>query len=388
MVPVLDWAWDHRPGQDDNQILGKTEITSRLTKFGDDVRNRVNALIGEDEDGIIHEDELDDYIAQARQDATSPQATEEKVDCLVNGKTVQVDSDTCALVTALTTGSDEPSQENATQAPPVVETPSLTGETCSNKGVRADSDPAAHPEGITFNNGDLKGSYIIHVWSNFRDPNLNPQNFPPPDGVNTTQHEFILWVKYGEVVTLPPGTGGSIWRYDCDAMGWADYNREREIEGFYPITVAQIQSYYETGNPWTATETTSSSPADSPQQSDSCSLSGAQIIDHPATKDQEWVLPGDKSWVIHFWSNQHDPNLDTRSFGGHSDPVPAEFIFLTSIQPDGKDIILPVGTGGKAWGFDCNAAGKTDYDMQITQEGFIPITWEQLQSYARSGSIN
>jgi hypothetical protein len=259
-----------------------------------------------------------------------------------------------------------------------------TDGSCSNQGVRADSDPAVQPAGITFN-GDPKGptgAYIMHVWSNFRESNLNPQNFPPSDGTKTDQHEFILLIKYGEKTTLPPGTGGSIWRYDCDAMAWADYNREQKLEGFYPITVDQIMAYYNSGNPWGAAASTTQTqqPETDTNQSTTCSMDNAQVVDHSAVKGQTWTLPGNKAWVVHYWSNQHDPNLNTQSAGVQSKQN--EFIYMTSIQTNGSDVVLPVGSGGKAWGYDCDSAAQADVEQQKANEGFVSITWEQIQAYA------
>lgn len=254
--------------------------------------------------------------------------------------------------------------------------------TCSNQGVRGDNDPAVHPQGWTL---DTSHSYILHVWSNFRSQNLNPQNFPPPNA-QTTQHEFILYIPMGQGATLPPGTGGSSWQYDCDAQGWADYNREQKLEGFVPITIAQIQAYYNSGNPWGTAAVQPAPQATVVASSQTCSADSiGDPIDHPAVKGQTWTLPGNMAYVVHVWSNQFDPNLDTKHFTQNGTSKQNEFIYVTSIGPD---VVFPVGTGGKAYPYACNASAQADYVNQMKVDGFVPITWEQLQSYSRTGQLN
>jgi hypothetical protein len=254
--------------------------------------------------------------------------------------------------------------------------------TCSNQGVRNDNDPAVHPEGWTF---DKDHAYVVHVWSNFRSQNLNPQNFPKP-GENTPQHEFILFIDYGQGATLPPGTGGSSWAFDCHNQGWADYNMEKVTEHFVDISIDQIQSYYNTGNPWgtAATQPAPQPTAVASTNVQTCSADSiGDPIDHPAVKDQKWTLPGNMAYVVHVWSNQWPTNLNPQNFDIQSKQ--SEFIYVTGLGPD---VVFPVGTGGKAYPYACNESAQADYVNQMKTDGFVPITWEQLVHYSQTGTLN
>lgn len=156
VIPALDWAWDHRPGQDDNPVLNR----------GD---------------------------------------TEEDVDCVVNGTTLQVDPDTCALVTVLTAD-----KEDEEVSSPGIDTVTSNGTQVNPSGNDTSNSSACQPGDKIGTWSEGNNPYRIEVGGH----GIQHLDFYPSQGVKSISYLVVPGIADPEGVPDLAWGYGSMWEWN------------------------------------------------------------------------------------------------------------------------------------------------------------------------------